>query len=514
MAKSYRPVDRDQGFLLPPDMADWLPPDHLVWFVLDVVAELDTSRFHAGRVTGGVGRAGYDPEMLLALLVYSYAVGQRSSRQIEGLCHDHVAFRVVCAQDVPDHTTIARFRAAHEGRFAGLFTQVLMMCAKAGMGRVRIVSINGTKIAANASLGANRGEESLAEQAAAIVAEAAATDAAEDEEFGDDRGDELPPKFADRSGRRDRIRQALDEIGKQTGQTELADAADRARSEEYLRRVEAGETVRGAPPAGIDPVRFHQARLARAKARLAASAAKTEAHYIAARHIRQAQRDLQAAQAATTAGTVDRATAAARKRRRRGDPAPVVNTTDPDSRKMATRSGGIVQGFNAQIAVTDDHLILATTLTQDANDYNSFEPMTKAAITATQQIGRDLGTILADAGYWSEHNLTLDGPDRLIAPGKHRNITRDARDHPTQGPPPPQGSPGERMRHPLRTPEGHTTYKRRSATVETVIGHLKDQTGLRRFSRRGLTAAASELNLAATVVNLLKLHNHTPQPAT
>ncbi|MGW6195090.1 transposase, partial [Kribbella sp. NPDC055110] len=139
MAKLYRPVDRGQGFLLPPDMADWLPDDHLVWFVLDVVAELDSSRFHAGRVTGGVGRAGYDPDMLLALLVYSYAVGQRSSRRIEGLCHDHVAFRVLCAQDVPDHTTIARFRAVHEDAFAGLFAQVLVLCAQAGMGRVGIV---------------------------------------------------------------------------------------------------------------------------------------------------------------------------------------------------------------------------------------------------------------------------------------------------------------------------------------------------------------------------------------
>lgn len=496
-------------------MADWLPPDHLVWFVLDVVGELDTSRFHAGRVTGGVGRAGYDPDMLLALLVYSYAVGQRSSRRIEGLCHDHVAFRVLCAQDVPDHTTIARFRSVHEDGFAGLFAQVLVLCARAGMGRVGIVSIDGAKIAANASLGANRGEEWLREQAEAIVAEAAAVDAAEDEEFGDHRGDELPPKFADRSGRRERIRRALDEIGKQTGQAERDDAADRARAEEYLRRVEAGEGVMGQPPAGTDPVRLHRARLARAETRLAAAAPKTEAHNTARRHIRGARRDLEAAEAAAAAGTVDLAGASAKKRRRRGDPAPVANTSDPDSRKMSTRSGGFVQGFNAQLAVTDDHLILATALTQDANDYNAFEPMMKAARAAIEHTGElgELGTILADAGYWSDDNLTVKGPDRLIASGKHHEITRDARDHPTQGPPPPDASPAERMRHRLRTPEGHATYKRRSATVEPVIGHLKDQTGLRRFSRRGLTAATSELNLAAAVVNLLKLRNHTVQPA-
>jgi hypothetical protein len=391
---------------------------------------------------------------------------------------------------------------------------VLVLCAQAGMGRVGIVAIDGTKIAANASLGANRKEEWLREQAAKIVAEAAAVDAAEDAEHGDRRGDELPPKFSDPSGRRERIRQALDEIGKQTEQIDAADAADRARVEEYLARVEAGEAVAGRPPAGTDLVRLHAARLARAEAGLAAAAPKTNAHNTARRLLREARRDLVAAEAA--AGTADLEGASAKQRRRRGDPAPVANTSDPDSRKMSTRCGGIIQGFNAQLAVTDDHLILATALTQDANDYHCFEPMTCAVITATEHIGRSdqLGTILADAGYWSEHNLTLNGPDRLIAPGKHRDITRDARDRPAQGPPPPEATPGEQMQHRIRTPEGHTTYKRRSATVETVIGHLKDQTGLRRFSRRGLKAAASELTLAATVINLLKLRNHTLQPAT
>jgi transposase len=516
VANSYRPVDRGQGFLLPPDMAEWLPPDHLVWFLIDTVKELDTSVLHAGRVRAGQGRAGFDPDMLITLLLYAYANKVRSSRQIERLCTTDVAFRVICAQDVPDHTTIARFRAVHEEAFADLFARVLVLCAQAGMGRVGIVAIDGTKIAANASLGANRSQKWLREQAAAIVAEAAATDAAEDEEFGDRRGDELPREFADRSGRRERIRQALDEIGKQTEQAERDDAADRARVEEYLRRVEAGEAVAGRPPAGTDLVRLHRARLARAEAGLAAAAPKTDAHNTARRLLREARRDLVAAKAEAASGTADLEGASAKQRRRRGDPAPVANTSDPDSRKMSTRSGGIIQGFNAQLAVADDHLILATALTQDANDYHCFEPMTNAVITATEHIRRsdELGTILADAGYWSEHNLTLNGPDRLIAPGKHRDITRDARDRPAQGPPPPEATPIERMRHRLRTPEGHATYKRRSATVETVIGHLKDQTGLRRFSRRGLKAAASELTLAATVINLLKLRNHTLQPAT
>lgn len=185
---------------------------------------------------------------------------------------------------------------------------------------------------------------------------------------------------------------------------------------------------------------------------------------------------------------------------------------------MPTRNGW-TQGFNAQIVVSDDHLILATRLTQDPTDTASFEPMMHAAVAAAEMIdaqrppgtndddhGDGIGTILADAGYLSNDNLTADGPDRLIALGKSHRLHQDARNHPACGPPPDDASPTQQMSHRLRTPEGEQTYRRRSATVETVIAHLKDQVGLRRFSRRGVKAATSELELAATVANLLKLH--------
>ena len=145
-------------------MADWLPEEHLVWFVLDVVAQLDTAAFHATRKTGGVGRQGYDPDMLLALMIYAYSVGERSSRRIERLCVDHVAFRILCGQDVPDHTTIARFRSTYHDAFADLFAQVLRLCADAGMVKVGVISIDGTKIAANGSMSANRSHEWLADR--------------------------------------------------------------------------------------------------------------------------------------------------------------------------------------------------------------------------------------------------------------------------------------------------------------------------------------------------------------
>lgn len=226
---------------MPPRMTDWLPDDHLVWFVLDVVAELDTKALHARAskrrdgqsVRGAAGRAGYDPDMLLALLIYAYACGERSSRRIERLCHTDVAFRVICAEDVPDHPVLARFRQIHEGVFAELFVQVLRLCRAAGMVKLATVAIDGTKIAANASPGANRSAAWLVAEAAkmdqqaadraeqgdragqgdwetveGIFAQAQEVDAAEDALFGAGRGDELPVGWNGRAGRRERIRAA------------------------------------------------------------------------------------------------------------------------------------------------------------------------------------------------------------------------------------------------------------------------------------------------------------------
>src|SRR5712691_9429693 len=135
MAKSYRPVDRDQPFLIPPDMRDWLPPGHPVWLVITAVKDhLDVPGLHAGRRTGGAGAAGYDPVMLATLLVWAYAHRVTSSRRIEGLCRTDIAFMVICGLDAPDHVTIARFRAGLGEAAAGLFAGVLGLCARLGMG--------------------------------------------------------------------------------------------------------------------------------------------------------------------------------------------------------------------------------------------------------------------------------------------------------------------------------------------------------------------------------------------
>src|SRR5215471_10789979 len=193
VAKGYRPVDRDQVFLFPPDMRDWLPADHPVWLVITVVERhLDTGAFHAGRRTGGAGAAGYDPDMLVAVLVWAYANGVTSSRRIEQLCGTDVAFRLICAGNLPDHATIARFRAAFAGAAGSFFAEVLGLCARLGMGRLGVVALDGMKIAASASRAASRAGDRLRKLAADMVARHAETDAAEDELFGDGRGDEVP----------------------------------------------------------------------------------------------------------------------------------------------------------------------------------------------------------------------------------------------------------------------------------------------------------------------------------
>ena len=248
MAKGYRPVNREQPFLLPPDMREWLPAGHLAWFVIDAVGALDLGRFAARQTPARslAGRAAYDPAVLLGLLVYGYATGVRSSRRIERACAEDVAFRVICAQDVPDHATVARFRREHFADAAAvedLFGQVLALAAAAGLGRLGLIALDGTKVAAAASKDANRAEAGLRELARQILAEAEAADAAEDELFGDARGDELPAELADPKTRKDRIAAAL--AGLEAERRAAQQERDK-RASAYLERHAAGRGG-GAP---------------------------------------------------------------------------------------------------------------------------------------------------------------------------------------------------------------------------------------------------------------------------
>jgi transposase len=499
MAKDFRYPDRDQGFLLPPDIRDWLPAGHLVWMLIEVIGSLDLKVFRRRAKLGGAGRAPIDPGMLLTLLIYAYAHGVRSSRQIERLCETDVAFRVICGNDGPDHSVIARFRARHQAAFEDLFAQVLVLCAKSGLGQFGTVSIDGTKIAADASKAATRTEDSLRKEAKKMLDEAAEIDAAEDALFGEARGDELPPELVDPRTRKARIAAALAQLeadkaaetqaNRQAAKVDYwhervrcsqrrhdqAQAQARDRWERRTAQGAAGRPGRGARP--VPPERDSR--------------------------VRDAARRLDAVTGKRDAAVAKADAAPARKR------STTANTTDPDSRLLASAHGP-VQGFNAQLAVTADQLIVAVNLTNAANDTDQLIPMMTAAVTASEHLttatGRTdltIGTVLADAGYFTEANLTAEGPDRLIAANDRR---KHAAAPVTTGDPPSKASAADQMRHRIRTEQGRKLYRQRGSTVEPVNGHLKDRVGLRRFSSRGLPAGLSELYLSSTVLNLLKLH--------
>jgi transposase len=521
MAKGYRPVDRDQPFLLPPDMREWLPGDHPVHLVIAVVEQLDTRAFHAGRRVGGAGAAGYDPDMLLAVLVWAYARGVRSSRRIEELCRTDVAFRVICAGNLPDHCTVSRFRGLFPGVVAGFFAEVLRLCARLGMGQLGVVALDGMKIAASAAKPANRSRERLRQLADEAVAAHAAADAAEDELFGEGRrGDEVPPGMWSPRSRRERIAAALADL---EAEREAAEQAGRARAREFRARRAAGQRA-GCPPAAA-AVELAEEKLARVRAARAAQLGRLEERYAAGHRrrreagledyylVRQAAAQVEKARARQQQ-VQDRA--GARQAARRG-PGPVRNVTDPDSRLMPVRGGGFIQGYNAQNVTSSDGLIIATRLTASTGDTAWFAPRMGAAAGAAAliaahrpggpdpggQAGGGIGLVLADAGYCSKANLTCAGPDRLIAVGKRRDLEKAARDRGDTGT--GWGDPAiAAMRERLRTEDGITAYRHRGHIAETPHGHIKHTMGLRQLSVRGTARAAAEWTFAAAVCNLLK----------
>src|SRR3954464_10914568 len=221
MGARFIGCDRDQVFLMPPSVRDWVPEGHLVWTVLDAVAELDLSAIYADYRDDGRGRPAYEPSMMVALLLYAYARGNRSSRGIERACVEDIAYRVVAGNLVPDHSTIAEFRCRHEQPLAEVFSGVLGLCGRGGLASVGVVSIDGTKMSANASMNANR---DFGQIARAILREAAEIDQREDELCGDARGDELPEQLRTREGRRQALHEARQRLNRERDQA--AEASD------------------------------------------------------------------------------------------------------------------------------------------------------------------------------------------------------------------------------------------------------------------------------------------------
>lgn len=439
MGHDFRPVERDQQYLMPVSLRDWLPPDDLAWFVVDAVGQMDLAPLRARYREDGWGAAAYDPALMVALLLYAYATGERSSRRIEARCRRDVAYRVICANQTPDHATIARFRAGHEAVLQRVFGEVLRLCAAAGLGRFGLVALDGTRIAAAASMEANRTADALDAEIAAMLAEAAAVDAAEDAALGPQRrGDELPAALAEPRSRLARLAEARRQLAEQ----------ERAWHERNTRAalpeaVPLDEAAAAPGPAEAPPPRARRHRPNRP-------------------------------------GWQQR------------------NTTDPECRKLIGHHGWLV-GYNAQAVVSEDGLVLAHGLTQNANDTGQLEPLLAATLANTEGAGYrgKVRTLLADGGYWSEANAALERPGgpRLLIPPNPGN-GRSSR-------------PGHlRMRRRLAQPACKALYRRRGAIVEPVFGHVKAVRGVQRFQRRGTAACASEWGLLCTTHNLLKLWRH------
>src|SRR5215216_7156393 len=312
MAQNFIACDREQELLLPPSLREWLPEEHLACFVLAAVGEMDLAAFYASYRDDGWGRAAHDPAMMVALFVYAYAIGVRSSRAIERRCHDDVAFRVITANHAPDHATIARFRVRHEAAIAGLFGEVLALCARSGLVKVGVVAVDGTKIAAAATHHATRSYEQIAKE---ILEEAAEIDAREDELYGEARGDELPGGPRTSGDRRKWLREA-----KQALEAERAAKAQPVPRDRGERLVECQRRLE------------EDWQLER---RVVAEHAAWHARGIAS----DGSRRMVGARANIKPYPLPE------------KPAGRINVTDPDSRNLKTTRGW-VQGYNAQAVVS------------------------------------------------------------------------------------------------------------------------------------------------------------------
>lgn len=465
VGKRFRAFDPHQVLLLPPSLDDWLPEGHLARFVADLVDDvLDLSPILAD-YTEKRGYPPYDPRLMVRLLIYGYTTGVRSSRAMERRCVDDVAFRFLAADQAPDFRSIARFRRRHLDALAGLFLQSLHLAQKLGMVKMGRVALDGTKLEANASKHkamsygrlVDKEEQIEAEiaaleaKAAALLADAEATDTAEDERFGPD--------------------------GKEVDL-----------------------------PAELDRREKRLARLQAARAQIEAeAAAKARKHAEDKERRRQQRSGTSDEQAVTDAGETAAKTA-------RPKPKAQANFTDPDSRIMKNSDGAYIQAYNAQAVVDEAHqVITAADVTCNPSDALNYTTMLDQSQANT---GAHPKQALVDAGYCSETNLEAAG-NRQLACGTDTFMATGRLAHDEQVPPAPRGripkdaTLKERMARKLRTKPGRKAYSRRKAIVEPVFGQIMTCQNGRQLLLRGEDGARGEWRLLAACHNFRKMFRHT-----
>jgi transposase len=445
MAYNIRPYNIDQPYLLPPSLQDWLPEGELAWFVLDLVDQIDLRDFYKSYREDGQGHALYDPKIMVALLIYSYCLGERSSRRIEYHCLHDISFRVITANQCPDFTTIARFRRDHLDKLDHIFVEVLRLCAHAGLVKLGVVALDGTKMKANAALSANRTKERIIDEVQHILQEAEAIDTEEDARLGNLREENpIPPELKNRKSRLTRLQECKRHL-------EAEEALEKQQHEQILDERAKKESASGRKISGRKPKAPDSGELRESKA----------------------------------------------------------NVTDPDSR-IVKSSKGFIQGFNAQAIATADQIIIAASVTQQANDVQQLHPMLGLARATLHAAGvyNVIKLALADAGYFSEKNLQAKvETELLIATLKDWKQRKALRDQP-----PPRGripndmSLRDRMERKLLTKRGRSLYKQRSKIIEPIFGQTKDARRIDRFLLRGIEAVDAEWTLICATSNILKLY--------
>jgi transposase len=513
--KTFRPWNPEQTLLLPPSPVEWLPANRLVFFLLDLAAELDLSviyAVYAARDPRGV--KAYEPRMMVVLLLYAYCVGIPSSRRIERACWEDAAFRVLTGNQQPDHSRISDFRLVHLDALAGLFVQVLRLCQKAGLVSLGNVALDGTKVKANASKHKAMSHERMLKTEAQLEAEIAALlrkaeliDAQEDARYGKGkRGDELPKELQLRQDRLDALRKARAEL-------EAEAAADHARCREQQARAAEEQATEAAAAAAEDNDKSDAESEVSAQA-LAKEAQQAERRDKAARGRAELARRL-AIEKAQAAGlstpdplsSVDPLAMPSRNlpTTAAGDPKANAqrNFTDPDSHILKGGDGWI-QGYNCQGAVDGDHqIIVAVGVSNQASDQHHFIPMLERIVANTGQLPEKM---IADAGYCSTANIEASEKRGLDAYVSTSRQEHGRRPRPSRGPAPRDLDARGRMDRKLRSKAGQAIYALRKIIAEPVFGQIKGARGLDRFLLRGLEKVNGEWTLMAITHNIGKLH--------
>ena len=441
--KRFKAYDTHQSYLLPPSPRDWLPADHLAYFIDNVVDQLDLSEVFAS-YEGTKGQPPYHPQMMVKVWLYGYCVGIRSSRRLERALHEDVGFRMLSGNQQPDYWTLSEFRRRHLGALRGLFLQTVKLAQRAKLVKLGQVAIDGTKLKANASkhkamsyARMEKEEKRLGEEIRSYFEEVETTDRSEDERYGSKRGDELPEHLKTEKKRLDVIRKAMTQLEEE--------ARQKAAAKKQQRQEKANKEGRSYHPRN-DPND--------------------------AKPLPKAQR----------------------------------NFTDPDSRIMKNADKAFIQGYNAQAAVdVDSQIIVAAQLSNQAADGPHLVGMVEQVEQAT---GRRPQEVLADAGYFSEDNVTTlreQGMLVLIPPERVRH--REWRERCTPPSPPSKDvSVSEWMRYQLKLPENKERYRKREQSVEPVFGQIKQARGLRQFLLRGLDKVSAMWQLECAAHNILKLY--------